>query len=226
MKLLKITLPILVLATLACSKDSSLINGGGLNPTNVQKDIAQKFSAAKLPDQSDFKISEYSEVYNLPNQACIYKTTEKATITQLTFTTIEITYDRSTVADTYNAYGCPVQTPQFLAHEAKSLNLRQYIESQATSINQNLDTTAIQKSFGAQVVVINSSVEENFRGLRVQAVEMTILMRNGTRYSFKQYFSLDSAFLGRIEYNNTQTPGGAIAGYLSLTGFSIKKLGS
>ncbi len=156
-------------------------------PSVVPNEVAQKVSdSAKLPDLGDFRTLEFLDFFNSNSATCIYRTIEKTTVSQMSTTTIELSYDRSFTVDPKNIAGCPAQHPSFLAHEVKSWGLGAYSQMKIEAIKRDLDPAEYVKNEWVQFANIISSQELNHNGLRSQLVDMEVVSKKGVKYSYKQ----------------------------------------
>lgn len=200
---------------LGCAKSSDSPGGAPApNPSLVPKDVSQKvLKGAKMPLLNETKTLEFLDFYLLPNDTCVYVVTEKVTVSQLSSTAIEQTYDRHSDANRKNLADCPTQPTEFVAHEVKSWGLARYSQMKIENIERNLDPIEYQKNEWVQSANIVSSQEVEHKGLHTQVVEMEVLSKKGIKYAFKQYVSLDSLFLGWYEFSRTRTDNGAVGNY-------------
>jgi hypothetical protein len=225
-KLNYITL-VMLFYVLGCAKSSDPSGGArATDPSQVPNVVIQKVSdTAKLPELGDFKTLEFLMFYDLPEDTCVYRITEKTTVSQISDSTIEHTYDRTFVTNLKNPAACPAQPTDFVAHEVKSWGIGRYKQMKLEAIKQNLDPSEYQKNEWVQTVRIVSSQELNHNGLRTQLVEMEVVSKKGVKYALKQYVSLDSLFLARFEYLLERTDNiGSATNYQVMISYSVKKL--
>jgi hypothetical protein len=215
----------MVCFTFACNQSTNSSGGNPKNPSQISIDVAQKVTnRAKLPEVSDTMTLEYWDFYDSTNDTCKYLTTEKRTISNISETNIEVTYDRTFVADSSNSSECPTQHPEFVAHETFAEKTVDYTKRKIEFIKKELDPIEYQKSSWIQSAKIVSNEEVNFKGLRVQLVELEIDSKTGNKYTLKQYVALDSLFLARIEFLQTHVKSGEIVAFQALKDFQVKKL--
>lgn len=210
---------------LGCSKSTSPSSGPASNPILVADEVSKKVSDnAIMPDLNDTRTFEFLEFHDMSNETCIYTTSQKTTVSNISEGKIELTYDRSFVYDSENIQGCPAQHPDFVAHESLSWNIEDYKQMKIESIKQNLDPAEYLKNDWVQSARIISSREIDYNGLHTQMVEMEVITKKGINYSYKQYVSLDSLFLGVFEYLRQRADNGFVANYQVMKGYSVKKL--
>jgi hypothetical protein len=200
---------------LGCSKSSDSTGAAPTpSPSPVPKDVAQKvLKAAKMPLLNESKTLEFLDFYDLPDETCFYTITEKVTVSQLSTTAIEHTYDRLSDADRENSAECPKQPTKFVAHEVSSWGLGRYSQMKIEMIEEYIDPIEYQKIEWVQSASIVSSEEIEHKGLRTQVVEIAVLSKKGTKYTSKHYISLDSLFLARFEFSRTRTDNGNVVNY-------------
>lgn len=222
-------LALLTFSFFGCVKSDNSSDKTTPPPKPINEEVVEKISnEAKLPDLGDFKIFEFSDYYALSNDiTCEYRITEKITVSQLSDTSIEQTYDRKNEALQENPKDCPSKHPDFLEHETMSWGLGQYAQMKTEYIKKILDPVKFQENREwVQSARILTSQELNYKNLRTQLVEMEIISKKGFKYLRKQYISLDSLFLARFELLFTRIDKNSTVDYQVMPSYSVKKIGS
>ena len=224
-KILSSLLALLILPTMSCSKSTNETSAQGLTSDGVTKELSEKLlSHPSLPQLGDTKkLVYYESVTSAQQLLCRYWMTEQTTVTGLTELTIDLDSSRSIETFSSNASSCPSQPPNFTSHGASHKMTKDYVNDKMKNLREQIGLERFFKFQWVSSAELLSSKEVQEQGLRAQLVEINVTAKSGLTCRYRQYFSLDSVFLGRFREDSTCGPN-SLTNFQRLIDFTIASL--
>jgi hypothetical protein len=215
----------------ACGKSSGGAGSGGSGgvddnppPNPIAAKVLNKVTeAATLPSLGDKKSSQYVMPLQIaPNQYCSYNIAETAEVAAIDLHTINVFYQRASTPQKTNADVCPAVHPDLVPTQTYRASLQSYFESKMKTIRAAIDPVDYQRrnKWVSSAEIVDNK-EMTYHNARVQLVKMKVIDKHGAIYNRESYISLDSQFLGVIDFFTRRESDAQLESYSVLANFSV-----
>ena len=198
---------VLLLVFSACSKGGGGggPTGGGAGPAEdpIVADIVRQAGAGAPVEAGDTQSVVYDDYYELDaDNDCDYQVSEIATVTSVQGDDIAIDYKRNSSALPGNPAGCAAELPNMIRDEASTTSRIAFRDWTANHVRMRISPPRIiERTPGLASAVIQSAEELTYLGSRAKKIVLELVNNDGRRLRQTVYVSLDSEFLGVLEYS-------------------------